>query len=132
MPHYKNIDGSVLYWLDSPDFLPLLPEEVIEIDGDEAEKLRLKILEDANRLSPEQILSIARSERDRLLTYATLRINPLQDDVDNEESTQESEALLKSWKQYRSAVSKVENKDGWPDSPQWPDPPVPLETSTDN
>jgi len=75
---------------------------------------------------PAEMLAMARAERDRLLTYATLRINPLQDDVDNEESTQEGVALLKLWKRYRSAVDKVENNPGWPDSPQWPDPPAPL------
>lgn len=76
---------------------------------------------------PAEVLAMARTERARLLTYATLRINPLQDDVDNDESTPEGAALLKLWKQYRSAVNKVETKPGWPDSPQWPEPPVPLE-----
>ncbi|MCK1783342.1 tail fiber assembly protein [Pseudomonas sp. TNT11] len=77
--------------------------------------------------SPAERLAQARIERDRLLTYATLRINPLQDDVDNDESSPEGAALLKLWKQYRSAVSKTETKPGWPDAPQWPDPPIPLE-----
>lgn len=77
--------------------------------------------------SPAEILSAARKERDRLLTYATLRINPLQDDVDNDESTPESAALLTLWKKYRAAVNKTEDKPGWPDTPQWPEPPVPLE-----
>lgn len=76
---------------------------------------------------PEEVLAAARKERDRLLTYATLRINPLQDDVDNDESEPEAAALLKLWKQYRSAINKTETKPGWPDSPQWPEPPVPLE-----
>ena len=80
--------------------------------------------------TPEQILAGARQKRDWLLSYATLRINPLQDDVDNGESTPESEALLKSWKQYRSAVNKTQDKPDWPTNPQWPEPPVPLETAT--
>lgn len=79
--------------------------------------------------TPEEILASARIERDRRLAYATLRIDPLQDDVDLDEAIPEGIALLKAWKQYRSAASKVENKPGWPDSPQWPEPPVPLETS---
>lgn len=77
--------------------------------------------------TPEQLLSSARAERDRLLAYATLRIDPLQDDVDNDEATAEGVALLKAWKKYRSAVSKTEDNLGWPESPQWPVPPVPLE-----
>lgn len=81
-------------------------------------------------LTSEQLLTLARVERDRLLVYATLRINPLQDDVDNDESTPEGVVLLKLWKQYRSAVSKTETKPGWPENPQWPVPPVPLETTS--
>jgi len=76
---------------------------------------------------PVEVLARARIERDRLLTYATLRINPLQDDVDNDESTSEAAALLTLWKKYRAAVNKTEDKPGWPDTPQWPEPPVPLE-----
>lgn len=76
-----------------------------------------------------QLTTVARAERDHLLAYATLRINPLQDDVDNDESTPEGVALLKLWKQYRSAVSKTETKSGWPRNPQWPVPPVPLEVN---
>ncbi|WP_430445463.1 MAG: tail fiber assembly protein [Pseudomonas piscis] len=78
-------------------------------------------------LSQEAALFVARSERDRLLTYATLRINPLQDDVDNDEATPEGVALLRAWKKYRSDVSKTESKEGWPQTPLWPEPPLPLE-----
>lgn len=75
----------------------------------------------------EQLLAVARIERDRLLTYATLRINPLQYAADLDEASDEDQALLKLWKKYSSAVNKTETKPGWPESPQWPDPPVPLE-----
>ena len=75
----------------------------------------------------EQLLAAARAERDRLLTYATLRINPLQYAADLDEASDEDLALLKLWKKYSSAVNKTETKPGWPESPQWPDPPVPLE-----
>lgn len=74
-------------------------------------------------------LALARTERDRLITYATLRINPLQDEVDNDEATSEDIALLSLWKKYRAAVGKVETKPGWPENPQWPVPPVPLEVN---
>lgn len=75
-----------------------------------------------------QQLSYARAERDRLLVYATLRINPLQDDVDTDEADDAGIALLKAWKKYRSSVNKVEDQAGWPAAPAWPTPPVPLET----
>ena len=77
--------------------------------------------------TPAQLLAAARAERDRLLTYATLRINPLQYAADLDEASDEDQALLKLWKKYSSAVNKTETKPGWPESPQWPDPPVPLE-----
>ena len=77
--------------------------------------------------SEEQLLSSARAERDRLLTYATLRINPLQYAADIDEASEEDLALLKLWKKYSSAVNKTETKPGWPETPQWPEPPVPLE-----
>ena len=78
-------------------------------------------------LTSDQLLVVARAERDRLLTYATLRINPLQYAADLDEASDEDLALLKLWKKYSSAVNKTETKPGWPESPQWPDPPVPLE-----
>lgn len=74
-----------------------------------------------------EILAAARAERDRLLTYATLRINPLQYASDVGEASEEDLALLKLWKKYSVAVSKTETNPGWPESPQWPSPPVPLE-----
>lgn len=80
--------------------------------------------------TPEQLLSAARAERDRLLTYATMRINPLQYASDVDEASDEDLALLKLWKKYSVAVSKTETKPGWPEAPQWPVPPVPLETSS--
>ena len=80
-------------------------------------------------LTSEQLLTLARVERDRLLTYATLRINPLQYAADIDEASEEDLALLKLWKKYSSAVNKTETKPGWPETPQWPETPVPLETS---
>lgn len=79
--------------------------------------------------TPEQLLSAARAERDRLLTYATLRINPLQYAADIDEASDEDLALLKLWKKYSSAVNKTETKPGWPEAPVWPDPPIPIETA---
>ena len=77
-------------------------------------------------LTSDQLLVVARAERDRLLTYATLRINPLQYAADLDEASAEDLTLLKSWKKYSSAVNKTESNPGWPESPQWPEPPVPI------
>lgn len=79
--------------------------------------------------TPEQLLSSARVERDRLLTYATLRINPLQYAADVDEASDEDLTLLKLWKKFSSAVNKTETKPGWPEAPLWPEPPIPIETA---
>lgn len=87
------------------------------------------ILIDRPGQSSEEKLAGARSQRDRLISYATLRIDPLQDDVDLGEATEEGIALLRAWKKYRSEVNKTQDKPGWWEEPQWPTPPVPLEYS---
>ncbi|QXZ11715.1 tail fiber assembly protein [Pseudomonas sp. AO-1] len=76
---------------------------------------------------PIDNLPSARIERDRLISYSTLKINPLQDSVDIGEATDDDLSLLNKWKKYRSDLGKMETKQGWPDSPQWPVPPVALE-----
>lgn len=123
---YQTEDGKPLEWSQFgalPDTLTTLarPSNLYTWVGG------AWVLDEVAELA--QFTAIARAERDRLLVYATLRINPLQDDVDNDESTPEGVALLKLWKQYRSAVSKTETKPGWPQKPQWPVPPVPLEVN---
>jgi len=79
---------------------------------------------------PPDYLGMARLERNRLLAYATLKINPLQDLVDIGEAEDSDEALLLGWKKYRAAVGNTETKPGWPVTPQWPLPPVELESSS--
>lgn len=126
MPHYTTTSENQLFWLDPGDveaLLATLPEGAYEVGEEDGERIRLKIIAP----SPEDVLSLARAKRDSLIAYATLRIDPLQDDVDLDEATPEGIALLKAWKKYRSEVNKTETRVGWPDSPNWPEPPVALE-----
>lgn len=55
--------------------------------------------------------------RDGLLTYAALRIAPLQDAVDMGEATSAEQSALTAWKTYRVAVNRVGVTDG---TPVWP------------
>lgn len=71
-------------------------------------------------LTPEQILSSAKAEQDSLLTYATLRINPLQYAVDLEEATAEDIALLKEWKKYSVDLNRIDQQPGYPNEIKWP------------
>ena len=84
-----------------------------------------------NFLAAQQpsLASLMQAERDRLINYATLRINPLQDAVDIEEATDADVALLKKWKKFRADLGKVSAQAGWPDTIVWPVPPVPYEVS---
>jgi hypothetical protein len=71
----------------------------------------------------EQVLAGALLQRDRLINSATTRINPLQDAVDLEEASSEEVALLKKWKQYRVAVNRVAEQEGFPAEITWPSEP---------
>lgn len=74
-------------------------------------------------LTAEQLSTAARAERDRLLTYAALRINPLQDAVDLGRATEEKKALLNKWKEYRVDLDDVVSQPGFPEAIAWPKEP---------
>lgn len=69
---------------------------------------------------PALTIDQVKAMRDGFLAEATLRINPLQDAVDLEEATAEEVALLKKWKQYRVALSRIELQAGFPAAVDWP------------
>lgn len=71
--------------------------------------------------TPEQA---ATDEYDRLRGIADFTIAPLQDAVDLEEATAKEVASLKSWKQYRVALSRVHEQASYPASIKWPVPPT--------
>lgn len=45
MPHYVNQSQSVLYWLDEGKSTDVLPEEVTEVNPEDAEIIRLSLLQ---------------------------------------------------------------------------------------
>ncbi|MDP9893226.1 hypothetical protein J2W32_001469 [Variovorax boronicumulans] len=61
-----------------------------------------------------------KATRDALLAEATLRIAPLQDAADLDDATAAETALLKLWKQYRVALSRIEQQAGFPGAVVWP------------
>jgi hypothetical protein len=67
-----------------------------------------------------QWLTIAISQRDQLLTAATLAMAPLQDAVELGDATPTEIALLTQWKQYRVAVNRAPNQDDFPHAIAWP------------
>lgn len=74
--------------------------------------------------TPEEIEAQVKAQRDGLLSFATLRIAPLQDAVDLGEATAAEEAALMAWKRYRLALNRVETQEGYPETVDWPVPPA--------
>jgi len=115
----------------------LIPLAAVEVTAADYERLKslptegdengYPVLAAPRTPTQEELLVVARAERDRLLVYATLRINPLQYAADVDDASEEDLALLKLWKKYSVAVSKTETKPGWPEAPQWPIPPIAIE-----
>lgn len=96
--------------VDSPD----------QIDADE-----FYCLEDPPNPTPlaEELVSLAREERDRLLAIAANRIGPLQDAVDVGRVTDQESAWLLQWKSYRVDINRIEQQEGFPAAIQWPKSP---------
>jgi len=78
---------------------------------------------------PEWLLTVAEQQRNEATTIITLNslmdeagkvIQPLQDDYDINDISDENLFKLKAWKRYRSALSKTPEREGWPATPDWP------------
>ncbi|MCK1783430.1 tail fiber assembly protein [Pseudomonas sp. TNT11] len=118
-----NNDGTGFYFVDSefpdpenpklthPDyshqsFWPMidgLPPATVDLPPDAAE-----------------LAAIVGTQRDKLLSIASIRIAPLQDAVDLGASSPTNDSLLKLWKEYRIAVNNVPEQSGYPESVDWP------------
>jgi hypothetical protein len=81
---------------------------------------------------PEWLLLLAEQQQaeadvkidlDSRLNEANKIIQPLQDDYDIGEITEEDLTKWKAWKRYRSALSKTPDRDGWLSEPDWPSKP---------
>ncbi len=68
----------------------------------------------------EQLIASALHQRSILMEWATQQIEPLQDAIDLDEATDEETAKLKALKQFRVALNRIEQQDGWPKNIQWP------------
>ncbi|MEN5305327.1 tail fiber assembly protein [Pseudomonas sp. TWI628] len=69
---------------------------------------------------PADSLQQALEEASRLRAIADAAIAPLQDAVDLEEATDPEIALLKEWKRFRVALSRLPEQAGYPNEIDWP------------
>ena len=70
------------------------------------------------------LVSAVEQEMKEKRSHAEYMIRPLQDAVDIDEATEADLNLLKLWKKYRVALSKVEAQAGYPAVIDWPVPPA--------
>lgn len=70
-----------------------------------------------------QVIAEVTAEQARRKAIADRVIQPLQDDHDTGDATEEDEALLIAWKRYRSALAKIQLQSGYPTTVDWPTPP---------
>lgn len=68
----------------------------------------------------EELTELAKEQRNRLLIAATHRMGPLQDAVDEGAATAGEVVRLKQWKQYRIALNRIAQQEGFPADIDWP------------
>lgn len=68
----------------------------------------------------EEVAVIAKEGRDQLLAVAANRMGPLQDAIDENAATDNEVAILKRWKQYRIALNRIDQQEGFPATITWP------------
>lgn len=114
-----------------------IPDDAVEVDNETytsllsgqenglvitADKKGIPQLSSPPVLSKAEETAIAESRKASLMAEATVAINPLQDAVDLGEATSKEDALLKSWKQYRVTLNRMDLSSApdikWPDKPQ--------------
>ncbi|WP_305883414.1 tail fiber assembly protein [Pseudomonas asiatica] len=70
------------------------------------------------------LLAQVAAQATSLRLVADTAIAPLQDAVELEEATEAEAALLKEWKRYRVALSRLPEQEGYPTTINWPTPPA--------
>ncbi|MDR9834893.1 tail fiber assembly protein [Herbaspirillum huttiense] len=73
--------------------------------------------------TPDELAAAVGQLRDQLLQEASLRIAPLQDEVDLGVATAATNAQLLLWKQYRIQLNRVPQQEGYPEEVVWPTAP---------
>lgn len=80
------------------------------------------VLSEPPELTKEQEVTLAEEYKSALMSEATLKISPLQDAIDLDIIKGDGELELRSWKQYRYLLSRVDVSNApdikWPNKPQ--------------
>lgn len=112
------VDGKVV--LPVPDASEQAPAQgYAAIDWDQVVTAEDKAQEEA-----KQLRAAAGAEVAQRRATADAAIAPLQDAVDLEDATAEEAEMLKAWKRYRVALSRLPEQPGWPTEIEWPELPA--------
>lgn len=101
----------------------------MNIDWSKLITKKMKEDAEANRIAAEamakekEIETAAIQKLEELVSIANSIIQPLQDDYDVGDITDEDREVWLVWKRYRSALMKTPNRTGWYNSPDWPTQP---------
>lgn len=76
------------------------------------------------KVADDQLLADVVAQQAQRRAAADAAIAPLQDAVELEEATDTETALLKEWKRYRVALSRLPEQEGYPSGIDWPTQPV--------
>ncbi|WP_269934862.1 tail fiber assembly protein [Serratia liquefaciens] len=113
-----------------------IPEDSVEISDEEWQSLLdgqsgskfitsdengMPILKDTPPPTYEELVTLAKSKKERLIASATVVIAPLQDAMDLDMATDKEKSELLSWKKYRIELNRVNEKlspdINWPKEP---------------
>lgn len=128
MRSYARIDGGIVVELFSTDgnIAEMFHPDLIWVEIPEGETpvegwgYNGETFSPPSPPSDEQLAFAALTQRASLMEWASLQIAPLQDAVDLDEATAEETARLKALKQYRVALNRLEQQEGWPATIEWP------------
>lgn len=68
----------------------------------------------------EELVVAAKEHCGQLLVMAASRMGPLQDAIDEDVATADELTSLKLWRQYRIALNRIEQQEGFPATITWP------------
>lgn len=123
LSEFNDIDSKYQPLKNEYNSIPLVFFE-IQLDLKSLTKMSKKEIESHINPKPtkEQLVIKAESEKASLIAEATIKISPLQDAVDIGNATDSEISMLRSWKEYRVNVNRVDSSLSpdieWPQKPE--------------
>ncbi|MEQ5327000.1 tail fiber assembly protein [Proteus sp. fly-1008] len=123
LSEFNDIDSKHQSLVNEYNLIPPVFFEV-QLEIKSLTKMSKKEIESHTNPKPtkEQLAIKAESEKASLIAEATIKISPLQDAVDIGNATDSEVSMLRSWKEYRVNVNRVDSSLApdieWPQKPE--------------